>query len=41
MLKYRLLFGSIMIVAFLGLILLDGHLDGARAVMRGYVGDGE
>ena len=29
MLKYRLLFGSIMIVAFLGLILLDGHLDGS------------
>jgi len=29
MLKYRLLFGSIMIVVFLGLILLDAHLDGS------------
>ncbi len=29
MLKHRLLFGSIMIVIFLGLILLDAHLDGS------------
>ncbi len=29
MLKHRLLFGSIMIVLFLGLILLDAHLDGS------------
>ncbi|MHC4551472.1 MAG: phosphatidate cytidylyltransferase [Planctomycetota bacterium] len=29
MLKYRLLFGSIMIVVFLGLIFLDAHLDGS------------
>ena len=31
MLKYRLLFGSIMIVVFLGLILLDGYLDGSSS----------
>jgi phosphatidate cytidylyltransferase len=29
MLKYRLLFGSIMSVVLVGLILLDGHLDGS------------
>ncbi|MHC5083263.1 MAG: phosphatidate cytidylyltransferase [Planctomycetota bacterium] len=29
MLKYRLLFGSIMIVVLLGLIFLDGYLDGS------------
>ncbi|MBL7214691.1 MAG: hypothetical protein ISS71_03320, partial [Phycisphaerae bacterium] len=29
MLKYRLLFGTIMVVVFLGVILLDGHLDGS------------
>jgi phosphatidate cytidylyltransferase len=29
MLKHRLLFGSIMAAVFLGLILLDGHLDGS------------
>ncbi len=29
MLKYRLLFGTLMIAVFLGLILLDGHLDGS------------
>ena len=29
MLKYRLLFGSIMTLVFLGLVLLDGHLDGS------------
>jgi phosphatidate cytidylyltransferase len=29
MLKYRLLFGAIMIVVFVGLVLLDGHLDGS------------
>ena len=29
MLRYRLIFGTLMIVAFVGLILLDGHLDGS------------
>lgn len=29
MLKYRLLFGTIMAAVFIGLILLDGHLDGS------------
>jgi len=29
MLKYRLLFGSMMAAVFVGLILLDGHLDGS------------
>ncbi len=29
MLKYRLLFGTLMIIVFLGLILLDAHLDGS------------
>ena len=29
MLKYRLLFGSIMTAVFVGLVLLDGHLDGS------------
>ena len=28
MLKYRLIFGTLMILVFLGLVLLDGHLDG-------------
>ena len=28
MLRYRLLFGTLMIAAFLGLVLLDAHLDG-------------
>jgi phosphatidate cytidylyltransferase len=29
MLKYRLLFGTLMTIVFVGLILLDGHLDGS------------
>jgi len=29
MLRYRLIFGALMIVAFVGLVLLDGHLDGS------------
>lgn len=29
MLKYRLLFGTLMAAVFIGLILLDGHLDGS------------
>jgi phosphatidate cytidylyltransferase len=28
MLKYRLIFGTLMILVFVGLVLLDGHLDG-------------
>ncbi|MHC4773360.1 MAG: phosphatidate cytidylyltransferase, partial [Planctomycetota bacterium] len=36
MLKYRLLFGTIMAAVFVGLILLDGHLDGSlSSVMHG------
>ena len=30
MLKHRLLFGSIMTAVFVGLILLDGYLDGSE-----------
>ena len=29
MLKHRLLFGTLMIIAFVGLVLLDGRLDGS------------
>ena len=32
MLKYRLIFGALMIVAFTGLLLIDGWLDGAITV---------
>jgi phosphatidate cytidylyltransferase len=34
MLKYRLIFGTLMIVIFVGLILLDGHLDGSLSAQK-------
>jgi phosphatidate cytidylyltransferase len=34
MLKYRLIFGTLMTIVFVGLILLDGHLDGSLSAEK-------
>lgn len=34
MLKYRLIFGTLMTIFFVGLILLDGHLDGSLSTQK-------
>ncbi|HBG78248.1 MAG TPA: hypothetical protein DDW84_05280 [Phycisphaerales bacterium] len=34
MLKYRLIFGTLMVAMFVGLILLDGHLDGSLSAQK-------
>ena len=34
MLKYRLIFGTLMTILFVGLILLDGHLDGSLSAEK-------